>query len=92
VQKQKLNRPELICVAAIPMSLHYLLKGQAVENGKNGFVVPPKNNNELANAMLNIMQVNDNKINEMRAYSLAKIKNNYEIGIIIQKWLTLYQG
>ena len=65
---------------------------EAVENNKNGFVVPPKNSNELANAMLNIMQVSDIKINEMRAYSLAKIKNNYEMGIIIQKWLTLYQG
>jgi glycosyltransferase involved in cell wall biosynthesis len=47
---------------------------ELIENGKNGYIVPANNDEELANKIIEIMQ-NDAEREEMAQYSLEKIRN-----------------
>ena len=60
-----------------------------VDEGKNGFLVPVRNANELAKAMIKFIDLPYNKKQAMGAYSRKKAENEYDEKNVIKKYLEL---
>lgn len=66
------------------------LKEQLVQEGKNGFLVPSGNANELANKIS--LLLNDSRLRqEMGQESLKIVKNNYQPFQVAKKMITFYR-
>ncbi|MHA1285165.1 MAG: glycosyltransferase [Promethearchaeota archaeon] len=63
---------------------------EIVINNKNGYLVPPKNSESLAQAMIKIMNLEKLKFKKMKIESRNHIVNLFNIEIIISIWEKLY--
>ena len=62
---------------------------ETVEEGMNGFFVPPKDANSLAAAMIKFIELPFEEKLEMGKYSRAKAENEFDEKIVIDKYLQL---
>jgi glycosyltransferase involved in cell wall biosynthesis len=63
---------------------------EIVINGKNGFLVPARDSDELAKAMLKMMSLSfDNRI-RMGEWGRKYVEENYSIENIVDKWESIY--
>jgi glycosyltransferase involved in cell wall biosynthesis len=65
---------------------------EVIENDKNGFIVPPKDSDELSKAIKKMIELPKTRRIEMGKYSRLKVKNIYEINKIVEKWLKIYNS
>ncbi len=61
-----------------------------IENGKNGFLVPPKNSKKLANAIVQIFH-NTNTISAMGAYGKRKAETEFSWQKITERTIEAYE-
>ena len=61
-----------------------------VEEGKNGFIVPPHSPSDLANALENLIQ-NPNLRKKMGDYSRKKAEKEYDVDAVAKKHLKIYE-
>ncbi len=66
--------------------------GELVKDGVNGFLVPPKNENALADAMQHFMKLSLLEQEKMGAASLTIIKSTYALETIVSKWIKIYNS
>ena len=52
---------------------------ETVIHGKNGLLVSPKNSKSLANAMIKLLEENEDKIQSMGRESFILTKNKYDV-------------
>ncbi|MRT93425.1 glycosyltransferase [Ancylomarina sp. 16SWW S1-10-2] len=64
---------------------------EIIENDKNGFLVSPRNSEKLAISMQKMMNLSEGDRKQMGAYSIEKIREEYLMDVVVEKWLTLYQ-
>ena len=64
---------------------------ELVEHGKSGFLVPPKDPEALAVAMLRLMALSDETRARMGEAGQAHVRANYELERVVDKWEALYQ-
>ncbi|MCH5239887.1 MAG: glycosyltransferase family 4 protein [Muribaculaceae bacterium] len=60
-----------------------------VEEGKNGFIVPPHSPAEIANALENLIE-NPNLRRKMGGYSRKKAERDYDVEAVAKKHLEIY--
>ncbi len=60
---------------------------EAVENGKNGIMIPVKNTKALADAMKKMINLNNNEYKKMSTYCRLKACNEFNEQIVIKKYL-----
>lgn len=60
---------------------------ELVEDGRNGFMVPVKNAKALAEAMVKMIKMNINNLNEMGHYGRQKVLKEFDEKIVIKKYL-----
>jgi len=63
---------------------------EVVIDGKSGFLVPPKNSEALAQAMLKMMGLDEDIRKEMGNYGRRYIKENCDLERIVDQWESLY--
>lgn len=63
---------------------------EIVINGKSGFLVPAKNSDALAQAMIKIMELPSEKRHYMGVYGRQYIEENYSLDKVVDKWEELY--
>lgn len=64
---------------------------EVIEDNQNGFVVPPKDSQELANAMSKMINLSIDERKKMGEYSVKKINEEYTMDSVIDRWLKIYQ-
>ena len=63
-----------------------------VEDGKNGYLVPPRDAGALAEAMKNILALSDAKIQVMGQKSREKVEREFSDGFVLPRYLELIRG
>jgi len=63
---------------------------EIVFNGKNGFLVPAKNSEELANAMLNLMRLSPEDRINMGIWGRNYVIEHYSLEHIVDIWESIY--
>lgn len=63
---------------------------EVVQNGKNGYLVPPRNPEALAEAMLSIMNLSEEERRRMGEFGRQYIETNYNLERIVDQWEELY--
>lgn len=61
-----------------------------VQDGRTGILVPPKNSKALADAMLSIMNLSENKRRLMGTIGRQYIEINYSLNRVVDQWEMLY--
>lgn len=64
---------------------------EVIINDKNGYIVPPKAPEQLAEAMRDIMSLTADRRNEFSEFSKNLVNEKYEIHHVMKQWLELYQ-
>jgi len=64
---------------------------EIIENDKNGYVVPPNNYKSLANKIDVIINKDRRERKKFGEFSIKKIHNEYEIDVVVKKWLEIYE-
>ncbi|NNG81647.1 glycosyltransferase [Acinetobacter sp. ANC 5378] len=59
--------------------------------GKMGILVPPKDSMALAQALITAMEMSNADIKTNNQKGLQYVKNNFDLQVIIEKWLNLYE-
>ncbi len=59
--------------------------------GNTGILVPPKDSLALAQALVTAMNMFEVDIKKNNVKALQHIKNNFDLQIIVEKWLNLYE-
>ena len=62
-----------------------------VEDGKNGFIVPPRDIEALAAAMKKVLKLSENDINRMGTYSRQKVENEFADQYVLPQYMALVQ-
>lgn len=62
---------------------------ELIENGETGFLVPPKNPEKLAEAMLKILK-NQKKVRELGKAAKKRVKKMFDITACVRKYENLY--
>ncbi len=64
---------------------------EVVLDGRTGFLVPPKDPKALAEAMLNLMSLPEEKRKEMGLEARTHVETNFSLSRVVDLWETLYQ-
>ncbi|GAI02580.1 unnamed protein product, partial [marine sediment metagenome] len=64
---------------------------ELVSDGENGFLVPCQEPMLLAEAMMHLMAITEQKRTEMGKRGRTIVKKKYNINIIVKKWEALYE-
>ena len=62
---------------------------ETVENGVNGFLIPPGNHIALAEAMIKFIELPQNRKKEMAEASNAKAKKDFDIRIVLDYYKSI---
>ncbi|TNG96029.1 glycosyltransferase [Pasteurellaceae bacterium UScroc12] len=60
--------------------------------GNYGYLVTRQNSNELANAMIKVINLSDNIRYSMGSEARKYIMEHYSLNVIATRWINLYQG
>ncbi|TNH05508.1 glycosyltransferase, partial [Pasteurellaceae bacterium Phil31] len=60
--------------------------------GNYGYLVARQNSNELANAMVKVINLSDNIRDSMGSEARKYIMEHYSLSVIAARWINLYQG
>jgi len=64
---------------------------EVVINGENGYLVPPRNAQALAEAMLKMYRLNDPERCKFGEFGFNFVKKNYSLEAITNKWESIYE-
>lgn len=64
---------------------------EVVVDGKSGFLVPPKDPDALARAMLRLMDLSPEERRSMGEYGRTHIEESYSLERVVDQWETLYR-
>lgn len=63
---------------------------EVIQDGINGYLVPPKNPDALAKSMFRVMQLDDSARKSMGNHGIDYVTNNFSLDRIVQLWESLY--
>ena len=60
--------------------------------GDTGILVPPKDSQALSQALLNALALSKDEIIKNNQIALNYVKNNFDLNVIIEKWIEIYES
>lgn len=60
--------------------------------GGTGILVPPKNSQVLSEALFNALALSDDEKTKNNQIALDYVKNNFDLNIIVKKWIEIYES
>ena len=64
---------------------------EVIEDGKNGYMIQAKDSNNLADAMIKMIEIGEKKRKEMGLYGRKKVEKEFDEELVINKYLKIIE-